>query len=109
MSAKDWLTQKTISAVLNQTWLAPYGELTNFKLDSQSRSFEGELRLKGEAHPIHIQVQRYELVRQGERTFGTINKISTSREWLTTLAREFMVGKRFELPAAAARLLPMVL
>src|SRR5262245_52834875 len=90
MSAKDWLAQKTISAVLNQTVLTPYGELTNFNLDSHNRRLEGELRLKGETHPIRIQVQAYELIRDGDRIFVVIKQISTSREWLTNLAREYL-------------------
>jgi len=109
MGAKDWLVEKTGTAMLNQSVLKPYGTLTKLKLDTAARSIEAEVELNGETQPVRIQIHEYELLEEGDRLFFIIKKVSTSRDWLTALARDFAVGKKFEVPAAARRYLPMIL
>ena len=108
MGAKDWLTEKAARAALNQTLLAPYGELTALRLNSSERSADAEILLKGETSPINVRVSEYELSREGQRVFITVRRLTTSREWLTNLARRFLVGKRIELPPAAAKFVPLL-
>lgn len=108
MGAKDWLVEKTTMAMLNQSVLQPYGSLKRLKLDTTNRSVETEMELKGETQPVNIHVQEYELREKGGRTFIVIKRITTSREWLTTLARDFAVGHEFEVPASVQKFLPMI-
>lgn len=109
MGAKDWLVEKTGTAMLNQSVLKPYGTLTKLKLDTAARSIDAEVELNGETEPVRIQVHEYELIEEGDNLYFIIKKVSTSREWLTALARDFAVDKKFEVPAAARRYLPMIL
>ena len=109
MGAKDWLVQKTALAMLNQSVLKPYGTLTNLKLDTAERTIEAELDLKGETHPVRIRVSEYEIIEEADATYLILKGITTSREWLTTLARDFAVDRRFKLPDAARSYLSMLL
>jgi hypothetical protein len=105
---KDWLIEKTIPGLLNERVLKPYGELTAFKFNSKERSAEGEMMLKGETQPVRLRIGRYDLVSEGGRTFVVINDLVTSREWMTRLAHEFVVGKRFELPESVGKYASMI-
>jgi hypothetical protein len=109
MGAKDWLVEKAGMAVLNQAVLKPYGSITKLKLDTTARTIEAELELKGETERLRLHVQEYELRQEGDRAFVIIKSIETSREWLTTAARDFAVDKPFELPDSVKKFLPMIL
>jgi hypothetical protein len=109
MGAKDWLIEKTAVAMLNQAVLKPYGTLTKLKLDTTARRIEAELELKGETEPVRLDIGEYELVEEDDSAWLVIKEISTSREWLTRLANDFAVGRRFELPASVRSYLPMLL
>ena len=108
MGAKDWLIEKTAVAMLNQSVLKPYGTLARMKLDTSARSIDAELELKGETQRVRIQVNEYELLEEGDRSFFVIKSILTSREWLTALARDFAVGRKFEVPESVRSFLPMI-
>jgi hypothetical protein len=109
MGAKDWLLEKTAAAMLNQSVLKPYGTLTRLKLDTGRRSIEAELELKGESQPVNIEVHEYELSEENGRSYFVVKSISTSRDWLTSLARDFAVEKKLELPESVRSFLPKVL
>jgi len=108
MGAKDWLIEKTAVAMLNQSVLKPYGTLARMKLDTAARSIDAELELKGETQRVRIQVNEYELLEESGRSFFVIKSILTSREWLTALARDFAVGRKFEVPESVRSFLPMI-
>jgi hypothetical protein len=105
---KDWLIKKTIPPLLNDRLLKPYGELTEFELDSATHSIEGMLRLKGETEPVRIRVGKYQIVFEGEDSFVIIHELVTSREWLTRLAHDFVVGRKFRVPDGLAKFVPML-
>jgi hypothetical protein len=108
MGAKDWLMEKTAAAVLNQSVLKPYGTLTRLRLDTTNRSVEADLELLGETQPVRIHVQEYELIEEDGRASIMIKRITTSRDWLTTLARDFAVDRKFDLPDSVRSFLPMI-
>src|SRR5436853_5352312 len=108
MGAKDWLVEKAAVAVLNQAVLKPYGTMTKLKLDTTLRSIDAELELKGEMQPVRIQIHQFEIREEGEHTYAVIKSMETSREWLTTLGRNFAVDKPFEIPESMKKFLPMI-
>jgi len=108
MGAKDWLIQKAAAAMLNQAFLKPYGTLKNLKLDLAQRSIDAEVELKGESSPVRVQIHKYEVLEENGAAFIVVKEVSTSREWLTTLARNYAVGRKIEIPAAARPYLPML-
>ena len=109
MGAKDWLLEKAATAMLNRAVMKPYGVLAKLKLDTAARSIDAELELKGEAQPVQILIRGYEVQEKGERTYIVIKNLETSRQWLTTLARDFAVERPFEVPESVKKFLPMLL
>ena len=108
MGAKDWLVEKAAVAMLNQSVLKPYGALTRLKLDTANRTIEGELELKGETQAVKINVHAYELIEEDGGPYLVIKGMSTSREWMTTLARDFAVGRKIRIPESVQPFLKMI-
>ncbi len=108
MAAKDWLVEKAGMALLNQAVLKPYGTLTRLKLDTAARTIEADLQLHGETQPVHLEVREYELREADGRATVVLKDVHTSREWLTTLMKNFVVDKEFKLPDSVKKFLPMI-
>jgi len=89
--------------LLNSGFLQPYGRITNFKLNSESRELDLTVELNGEVESLRVHIQEYELIIEGDKTFLIIHRVVTSRAWLTTLARDLAVGRRLELPENIAK------
>ena len=108
MAAKDWLIEKAGMALLNQAVLKPYGTLTRLKLDTTARTIEADVELNGETQPVNLQVREYELRETEGRATVVLKDIHTSREWLTTLMKNFVVDREFNLPDSVKKFLPML-
>lgn len=107
--AKDRMIESVALPMLNNAWLKPFGHATSLKIDSTSKTAELCLELKGEQTPLNIHVQDYEVVKEPEGTFIIIKAVTTSREWLTAMAREYAVGRRLRVPPEAAGMMSRVL
>ena len=95
---KDRLIEKTAPHVLNETLMRDYGQITSLEIDSRDKSLHVEVLLRGEKEPIRVEVQKYEISTQGERTCFIAREIETSRAWITTLAEQQLVGRPIPLP-----------
>jgi hypothetical protein len=104
-NAKDRLIEQVALSYLNGKLLAPYGRATSLRIDSTAKSLSVEAELNGEKSPIRIDVAEYEIGTEGDRYFVKVRGIKTSREWLTTLARNELSNIRFEVPEQLGRLL----
>jgi hypothetical protein len=109
MGAKDWLIEKTAVAVLNQSVLKPYGALTQLRLDTKRRVIDAVLELAGETQPVQVRIDGYEILEEPDAAYLVLNDITTSREWVTTLARNFAVERKLKLPNAVRTYLPMLI
>ena len=102
--AGEWLRQKkdsTGSALIErglQNLIAPYGRMLNLRIDSRNNSIQCELLLKGESSPIQISINRYELTNDDSGTCVVIHEASASREWMTTLLSQFVLGRKVRVP-----------
>ena len=96
-------------SVLNGSALQRYGQVTALRLDSQEKSLEITLELKGEREPLKIKLEGYELVQELAVSYLVVRRIATSREWLTGLANNFAAGRRFKLPPESAALIAQCL
>ena len=103
--AKDRLVGSAALPVLNNAWLKPFGRATSLKIDSTNKTAEICLELNGEPAPITIHIQNYELTQDTTGTFVVIKAASTSREWMTALAREYLVGRRLPVPPEHAAMI----
>jgi len=108
MGAKDWLMEKAAVVMINQAVLKPYGTLTALKLDTTARTINAELQLNGETEPVRIEVHEYELLEEAGKAFVVLKSLSTSRSWLTRLANDFAVGRRFALPESVRKFIPLI-
>ena len=102
-ASKDRLVETMAPGVLNSGVLQPYGRITDFKLNSESRELDVTVELNGEVEPLRVHIQEYELIGEGDKTFLVIHRVVTSRAWLTALARDLAVGRKLELPENIAR------
>jgi hypothetical protein len=100
--SKDRMIEAVALPMLNNVWLKRFGQATSLKLDSTKKSAEIVLELKGEHTPLTIHVQEYEVLREPNGTFVVIKSVTTSREWMTGMAREYLVGRRLAVPPEAA-------
>ena len=103
------LSASRIVRQLLQERLAPYGDLKDLTLDSKARTIRAELDLKGEPAPLEVVVERYELVAEGEERFLVIRSVRTSKPWISLLLKDFLIGRRFVLPAKYAGLIEKLL
>lgn len=101
---KERAMQFVAQKYLNQKYGA-YGELTRLAIDSQRKTIQAQLELKGEAQPILVNVNAYELIEAPGKTLFRITEASCSREWLTTAFQEFVRGREFEIPEVLGKLL----
>ena len=62
------------------------GTMTTLQIDSTNKRASLDLELKGETQPLHITINHYELTSAGDKTFIEIKEITTSREWINSLA-----------------------
>jgi hypothetical protein len=110
----DWLRRKkdsTSSFFVEralQTFLWDYGRMLNLKLDSRQKTVQCEVLLKGETHPITLDVHQYEILTEAAGTFVVIRKASASREWLAVVLENFVCGKKFPVPENYANILRMI-
>ena len=102
-ASKDRLVETMAPGVLNSGFLQPYGRVTDFKLNSESRELDVTVELNGEVEPLRVHIQEYELTADDGKTFLIIHRVVTSRAWLTALVRDLAVGRKLELPENIAK------
>ena len=86
-----------------------YGEMLKLNLDSQNKTLEAEIMLKGEKEPLEVKVGNYELFEENGKKFIRLKDIHTSREWIDILAGSYIEGKSFEIPKQYADKLEMII
>ena len=99
---KDAVTSKAAQTFVNQR-IARYGEVQSLKIDSKQKRVEVVCQLIGEATPITVSVDGYEL-RDGPDggKLLRVRACSASRPWLANLLADQAVGREFPVPGWAA-------
>jgi sporulation protein YlmC with PRC-barrel domain len=103
-SFKDNLSSFSGEQVISKM-IERYGELKDFKINSSSKTIYLRVLLKGESEPVDIKVKSYEVIENNERIFVRINDIETSKAWLTTLAKDYLLNQSFEIPGKYSSLI----
>ena len=81
------------------------GEVTELKIDTHDKTILAQLNLIGENEPVVVRVTEYRLHTGNGGPRVTIEGATASREWLTVVLRQFVIGKTFPIPAKAEPLL----
>jgi hypothetical protein len=84
------------------------GKMTELSIDTKKCAMRVQLDLLGEAEPIEIRVDKYELKQNGDKTKLKVLDATASRPWLAEALREYVVGRSFEIPSAAGVFLRML-
>lgn len=69
---------------------AKYGELKDFEIDKEKRKIISSFLLKGEAEPVKIIIDKYEINRNKSNLQFTVLDAHTDREWLNTLLQNIV-------------------
>jgi hypothetical protein len=101
---KDRAVEASVKALLSQK-IERFGALTRLQIDSNKKTMIAELALKGEATPILINVDAYELIEGNGSTYIRIQNVTASREWVSSVLSEFVVGRQFKIPAGVKMVL----
>ncbi len=83
---KDWIVSLVVKSQL-ASYIAPFGKMTSFHIDTANKKITVSLELRGEQSPIDAEVG-YDLQENSGNLNIRITEIKTSREWLTELANE---------------------
>lgn len=103
-AAKDAVASRGAQAYLNKL-IAPYGKLTAFRIDSRRQTVEGVCLLHGESVPITVTVGKYVIEEVGAKSYIYATHCTCSRPWAQSLLRDFVEGRRLDLPGWAAAVL----
>ncbi|MBP7141353.1 MAG: hypothetical protein KBA71_05555 [Opitutaceae bacterium] len=82
--------------------IAPYGRLTELRINSRQRSIKGVCLLHGDSAPIAITVGSYVIEGVGSKRILRVLECTCDRAWAQALLRNLVEGRSLELPAWAA-------
>jgi hypothetical protein len=97
--SKDRLISERIKQELNAQ-LARYDEVLDVKLNTRERSVQLSIKLKGEPDPITVNIGKYELIKEGDQLWLSVESqsIEASREWLTLVLQDQAGRQRLPIP-----------
>ena len=101
---KDGVLGISLKALVNDKF-GQYGDITDCSVDTKTNKVVVQALLKGERERVTINLDRYEIEREGEVSYIVLKRFSSSREWVTMLLNKFLSDKRYKLPAAVTKLL----
>ena len=82
--------------------------MTELLIDTKTKRVRARLDLLGEKEPIEVDIVRYSLKQKDETTYITIEKVASSREWLTAALSEFVVGQDLPIPPKVGAVLKLL-
>ncbi len=85
------------------------GRISDVSVDTGKREVRARLELAGESTPVDIHVTNYSVEEQADRVTVTIGDASASREWMTELLRQLVIGRRFDIPERAAAIVKLLM
>lgn len=94
---KDLALSVTVKKIINMK-IKKFGEVSFLALDSQNKTMELEVLLKGEQEELKAKVHKYSIENREEKYYLVIHNVETSREWLNLVLEEYLHNEEFELP-----------
>jgi hypothetical protein len=107
-NSKDAGLALALRTLLNSR-VEAFGEIRDVSVDSANRRIRLRVALRGETEPVDLDIRGYELERTGDGDWLTVVAAEASREWLTAALQQFVVGRRFRIPAQAAGALRLLI
>jgi hypothetical protein len=106
------LKDKTVSFGLRQVInlkIKEYGEMLKLNLDSANKTIDLELMLLGEKEPLEVNVGNYEIIHKDGKEYLSAKNITTSREWINIVAKNFLENQEIEIPKNIADTLKIII
>ena len=75
-----------------------FGEVSGISINTNNKSINATLVLKGEPGPILMSITKYQIVAKKGAEFFVINEYSISREWIDLATKKYMSKPEFEIP-----------
>ena len=100
LSARQKACEAILKSLINQR-IEKFGQVTQLEIDAVQKKAQIQITLKGEQVPIDILVDSYQLQSVESQLLFSVQKVRTSREWITAALEEFVVGRQFAVPEAA--------
>ncbi|RUM68921.1 MAG: hypothetical protein DSZ07_05765 [Sulfurovum sp.] len=105
---KDLTLSLAIKKVINKK-IEKFGEISKLDFNTNTKTIDIEVELKGENKILKIFVDQYEIKEENSRHYLIINHIKSSKEWLTSLLEEYVNNENFEVPSEYVKILKAVI
>ena len=104
LKLRPWLNKWKDSAVsaggrlIAGYLLKNYGEVKTLNIDAKRKTIVLEITLKGENELTRISIGAYEFLRAENRASIVAKEVTTSKEWLTALLKDYLVDREIQIP-----------
>jgi len=99
LSVRQKACETAVKTLVNQR-IEKFGRVTQLEIDSVQKRARFEIALKGELTPLEVHIESYQLQSAESQWFLSVQKVRTSREWITAALEQFVVGRQFPVPEA---------
>ena len=108
MFNKDTILSKVLKSIANH-FVADYGALTEFSVDSLNKSLSITIMFNGELNELNLQLFGYNIFFEKEKAYLSFKSLHSSRQWLNLLYQNKFSNKemKIEIPANIAKPLKM--
>ena len=83
--------------------------MLNLKVDSETKSIQIELMLKGEINKLEVEIKEYKIIQENDEVFIEIAQLETNREWLNIIIDSYLNNKKIAIPKKYVPLLDIAL
>jgi len=105
---KDKALSKSLEVAINLK-IKEYGKMLKLNLNSQEKTIELEVMLKGEKEPLKVYVNEYVVSEEDGKYYLFAKDIKTSREWINIVAENYLKGEKIEIPEKIAKTLQILI
>jgi hypothetical protein len=85
-----------------------FGQMRDFSIDTDHKSFAFNIDLKGEIAPLRVVVPKYDVLRESGRVYFVARNVVTDKEWLNQVAKKYLQEKKIEIPPKYSTLVLLV-
>jgi hypothetical protein len=103
-SLKEAALEVAIKVFINRE-IEAFGVVRRLAIDTNKKTIQVELDLKGEPSPISVDIGSYELSEKDGVLRIAFQDMNASREWISAVLVKYVAGQAFRLPNAARLLL----
>jgi len=105
---KDVALSIGIKKVVNLK-IKKYGEVLKLDFNSETKTIDVEVALKGERELLKVFVDKYSIKEEHGKHYLEVNHITSSREWITSVLEKYVNNEKFEIPNEYVKVLKAVI